>query len=62
MFSVRLLLGIAVSADALSRTLPLQMKYSVAVVGGGPSGSCAAEVFARDKTIKSYLIERKVPI
>ena len=36
----------------------LEMKYSVAVVGGGPSGACAAEVFAQDKSIDTYLIER----
>jgi len=33
--------------------------YKVAVVGGGPSGACAAEIFAQDKSIETYLIERK---
>lgn len=28
------------------RSVP-EMKYSVAVVGGGPSGACAAEIFAK---------------
>jgi geranylgeranyl reductase len=30
------------------------------VVGGGPSGSCAAEVLAQDKNIETYIIERKM--
>ena len=38
----------------------MEMKYSVAVVGGGPSGACAAEVFAKDKSIDTYIIERKM--
>jgi len=36
------------------------MKYKVAVVGGGPSGACAAGVFAKEKNIETYLIERKL--
>jgi heterodisulfide reductase subunit A-like polyferredoxin len=38
----------------------LDMKYSVAVVGGGPSGASAAEIFAQDKTVVTYMIERKM--
>ena len=38
----------------------LCMKYKVAVVGGGPSGACAADVFAKEKNIETYLIERKL--
>jgi len=38
----------------------LQMKYTVAVIGGGPSGSCAAEIFAKEKNIDTVLIERKM--
>jgi hypothetical protein len=38
----------------------LDMKYSVAVVGGGPSGACAAEIFAQEKGIDTYLFERKM--
>jgi geranylgeranyl diphosphate/geranylgeranyl-bacteriochlorophyllide a reductase len=60
---------------ASSRTLPssacarrpaaLSMKLRVAVVGGGPAGSCAAEVFARAASekgadIETYLFERKM--
>jgi len=36
------------------------MKYRVAVVGGGPSGACAAEIFAREKNIETVLFERKL--
>ena len=36
------------------------MKYKVAVIGGGPSGSCAAEIFAQDKSIDTVFFERKL--
>jgi len=36
------------------------MKYKVAVVGGGPSGACAAEIFAQEKGIDTVLFERKM--
>ena len=36
------------------------MKYKVAVVGGGPSGACAAEIFAQEKGIDTVLFERKL--
>merc|ERR1719464_2441329 len=38
----------------------LDMKYKVAVVGGGPSGACAAEIFAQEKNIDTVLFERKM--
>ncbi len=38
----------------------LCMKYKVAVVGGGPSGACAAEIFAQEKNIDTVLFERKL--
>lgn len=38
----------------------LSMKYKVAVVGGGPSGACAAEIFAQEKGIDTVLFERKM--
>jgi len=36
------------------------MKYKVAVIGGGPSGSCAAEIFAQDKSVDTVFFERKL--
>jgi len=36
------------------------MRYTVAVVGGGPSGSCAAEIFAQEKGIDTVIFERKM--
>lgn len=41
-------------------TSALDMKYKVAVVGGGPSGACAAEIFAQEKGIDTVLFERKL--
>jgi ribulose 1,5-bisphosphate synthetase/thiazole synthase len=38
----------------------LDMKYTVAVVGSGPSGACAAEIFAQEKGINTVLFERKM--
>jgi hypothetical protein len=38
----------------------LCMNYKVAVVGGGPSGACAAEIFAQEKGIDTVLFERKL--
>ena len=38
----------------------LCMKYKVAVVGGGPAGACAAEIFAQEKGIDTVLFERKM--
>jgi len=38
----------------------LDMRYKVAVVGGGPSGACAAEVFAQERGIDTVLFERKM--
>jgi len=38
----------------------VEMKYRVAVVGGGPSGACAAEVLAQEPNIETYIFERKM--
>jgi len=35
-------------------------KMRVAVVGGGPSGACAAEIFAPEKNMETYMFERKM--
>ena len=37
-----------------------EMKYRVAVIGGGPSGACAAEICAQEPNIETYIIERKM--
>lgn len=49
------------SARAATRSRSaLEMKYRVAVVGGGPSGACAAEIFAQEKNVETVLFERKL--
>jgi len=56
------LLSGASAFTAPSPTLPttaLNAKYQVAVVGGGPSGACAAEIFAQEPNIDTFLFERK---
>ena len=35
-------------------------KFKIAVVGGGPSGACAAEVLAKNPNVECYLFERKM--
>eukprot|EP00954_Amorphochlora_amoebiformis_P025945 1376228-Amorphochlora_amoeboformis.AAC.1 len=35
-------------------------KYRIGVIGGGPSGSAAAEVFAKDKNLETFIFERKM--
>lgn len=47
-------------ADVPKSLTALEMKYKVAVVGGGPSGACAAEIFAQEKNIDTVLFERKM--
>ncbi len=69
-FTAAALFSFIASADALtgytklsnsvSSGSALDMKYRVAVVGGGPSGACAAEIFAQDKSIETTLFERKL--
>jgi geranylgeranyl diphosphate/geranylgeranyl-bacteriochlorophyllide a reductase len=46
--------------NAISSGSNLEMKYKVAVVGGGPSGACAAEIFAQEKGIDTVMFERKL--
>jgi len=54
----------SVEAFHLSSTrLPsshLEMKFKVAVVGGGPSGACAAEILAQNPDIECTIFERKM--
>ena len=45
--------------NAVQSTSSLDMKYKVAVIGGGPAGACAAEIFAQEKGIDTVLFERK---
>jgi len=49
-----------VTKTPMASSSALCMKYKVAVVGGGPSGACAAEVFAQEKGIDTVLFERKM--
>ena len=46
--------------NAPKSTSALDMKYRVAVVGGGPSGACAAEIFAQDPNIEPTMFDRKL--
>ena len=41
-------------------TTAVGQKFRVAVVGGGPSGACAAEALARNPNIECVLFERKM--
>jgi len=38
----------------------MDMRYKIAVIGGGPSGACAAEIFAQERGIDTVLFERKM--
>ena len=49
-------LGVSVESSSTA----LSMKYKVAVVGGGPAGACAAEIFAQEKGIDTVMFERKL--
>jgi geranylgeranyl reductase len=50
----------SIAKNAVKSSSALDMKYKVAVVGGGPSGACAAEIFAQEKGIDTILFERKL--
>lgn len=62
MMSLNLLVVLVVLAVASHAVLGLAagMKYKVAVVGGGPSGACAAEILAQNPNIECILFERKM--
>ena len=55
-FAGKSLAGVPSTASETS----LCMKYKVAVVGGGPAGACAAEIFAQEKGIDTVIFERKM--
>jgi len=65
---VFVLLVVSASAFSISRSrsvvsrlkLSMAQKYKVAVIGGGPSGACAAEVLAKNPNIECVLFERKM--
>mmetsp|Transcript_13677 Transcript_13677/g.38505 ORF Transcript_13677/g.38505 Transcript_13677/m.38505 type:complete len:467 (+) Transcript_13677:64-1464(+) len=48
------------SLNAASNGSNMDMRYKVAVIGGGPSGACAAEIFAQEKGIDTVMFERKM--
>lgn len=52
--------GKSVAGVPTSSSSSLCMKYKVAVVGGGPAGACAAEIFAQEKGIDTVIFERKM--
>jgi geranylgeranyl reductase len=63
-FTAAALLASTASAFIAPNTAPAVNSaldaYRVAVVGGGPSGACAAEIFAQEKNIETTLFERKL--
>merc|ERR1719230_1110730 len=46
-------------AAAATEAAP-KRKFRVAVIGGGPSGACAAEIFAEEPNVETFLFERKM--
>lgn len=59
-FTPSTFIGKPLATPAISSSSSLCMKYKVAVVGGGPSGACAAEIFAQEKGIDTVMFERKL--
>jgi geranylgeranyl reductase len=48
------------SHSIIITTLSVTPKFRVAVIGGGPSGACAAEALAANPNIECTLFERKM--
>jgi geranylgeranyl diphosphate/geranylgeranyl-bacteriochlorophyllide a reductase len=59
-FTKSAFVGKSVPVSHTASSSALCMKYKVAVVGGGPSGACAAEIFAQEKGIDTVMFERKL--
>jgi len=55
-----LLVTLFLSAIILCESLNVGKKFKVAVIGGGPAGSCAAESLAKNPLIDCVLFERKM--
>ena len=51
--------GLAVQVSAVKDGTVLDRPLRVAVIGGGPSGACAAETLAKGG-VETFLIERKM--
>lgn len=51
---------IVLASAQTCQSLAVGAKYKVAVVGGGPSGACAAEQLAKNPMIDCVMIERKM--
>lgn len=54
------LILLVISAISQSSSLSLKPKLKVAVIGGGPSGACAAEALAKNPNIECFIFERKM--
>mmetsp|Transcript_27529 Transcript_27529/g.37845 ORF Transcript_27529/g.37845 Transcript_27529/m.37845 type:complete len:440 (+) Transcript_27529:77-1396(+) len=52
--------AVLLSTISAVSSLAAGAKYKVAVIGGGPSGSCAAEALAKNPNIECVLFERKM--
>eukprot|EP00286_Rhodomonas_abbreviata_P026549 CAMPEP_0181311130 /NCGR_PEP_ID=MMETSP1101-20121128/12965_1 /TAXON_ID=46948 /ORGANISM="Rhodomonas abbreviata, Strain Caron Lab Isolate" /LENGTH=480 /DNA_ID=CAMNT_0023417825 /DNA_START=41 /DNA_END=1483 /DNA_ORIENTATION=+ len=50
----------AFSPMMMANKFEADRKMRVAVVGGGPSGACAAEIFAQEPNMETYIFERKM--
>jgi heterodisulfide reductase subunit A-like polyferredoxin len=51
--------GLSMKVNAVKDGTPLDRPLRVAVIGGGPSGACAAETLAQGG-VEAFLIERKM--
>ena len=51
--------SLALKVSAVKDGTPLDRPLRVAVIGGGPSGACAAETLAKGG-VEAFLIERKM--